>query len=175
MRFETIKDATYGWVQEFNAIPQEVMAKLAKASAYCDCNEVTPPAICDRVYVYNSGEYGEIVETLENEDGGTIYRIKLDNGNETTEESGCFDVERDDYWPMWGTMWSFGDSADDYWLEELGGLQIMADNGFRIYEQEDFGYVFGIDGCGYDFYEAHWIPLYKARGLQWHEQEEVAQ
>ena len=24
---------------------------------------------------------------------------------------------------------------------------------------------------GYDFYENHWIPLYKARGLQWHETE----
>ena len=28
-----------------------------------------------------------------------------------------------------------------------------------------------IDGAGYDFYESHWIPLYKARGLQWHETE----
>ena len=44
----------------------------------------------------------------------------------------------------------------------------MADCGFRIYEQEDYGYIFGIDGAGYDFYEAHWIPLYKARGLKWH-------
>lgn len=29
----------------------------------------------------------------------------------------------------------------------------------------------GIDGAGYDFYEAHWIPLYEARGLHWHEGE----
>ena len=67
--------------------------------------------------------------------------------------------------PMWGTMWSFGDSADDEWLEDH--LQVMADYGFRIYEHEDYGYIFGIDGCGYDFYEGHWIPLYKARGLKW--------
>ena len=45
----------------------------------------------------------------------------------------------------------------------------MADCGFRIYQSEDYGYVFGIDGAGYNFYEAHWIPLYKARGFQWHE------
>ena len=77
-----------------------------------------------------------------------------------------------DYLPMWGTMWSFGDSADDYWLEEEDGLELMAKCGFRIYEQEDFGYLFGIDGAGYSFMEAHWIPLYKARGLHWHEEEE---
>ena len=83
--------------------------------------------------------------------------------------------ERDEdanYLPMWGTMWSFGDSADDYWLEEEDGLELMAECGFRIYEQEDFGYLFGIDGAGYSFMDEHWIPLYKARGLRWHEKEE---
>lgn len=25
---------------------------------------------------------------------------------------------------------------------------------------------------GYDFYEAHWIPLYEARGLKWHKESE---
>ena len=79
--------------------------------------------------------------------------------------------ERDEdagYLPMWGTMWSFGDSADDYWLEKGDGLELMAECGFRIYEQEDFGYLFGIDGAGYSFMDEHWIPLYKARGLHWH-------
>ena len=83
--------------------------------------------------------------------------------------------ERDEdanYLPMWGTMWSFGDSADDYWLEEEDGLELMAECGFRIYEQEDFGYLFGIDGAGYSFMDEHWSPLYKARGLRWHEKEE---
>ena len=39
-----------------------------------------------------------------------------------------------------------------------------------MYESGEFGYFFGIDGAGYDFYECHWIPLYKARGLQWHDE-----
>ena len=74
----------------------------------------------------------------------------------------------DSFLPMWGTMWSFNDNVDCWWIEEESNRQSMADCGFRIYEQEDYGYIFGIDGMGYDFYEAHWIPLYKARGLQWH-------
>jgi len=74
----------------------------------------------------------------------------------------------DSFLPMWGTMWSFNNNADRMWIAEESNLQQMADCGFRIYDQEDYGYIFGIDGAGYDFYEAHWIPLYKARGLKWH-------
>ena len=72
---------------------------------------------------------------------------------------------------MWGTMWSFGDTCDDYWLSDEDGIQVMSEHGFRIYEHEEFGYFFGIDGAGYNFYEHHWQPLYDARGLQWHDKE----
>ena len=98
-----------------------------------------------------------------------LMQLDLDDVREITPGRRDEDA---DYLPMWGTMWSFGDSADDYWLEEEDGLELMAECGFRIYEQEDFGYLFGIDGAGYSFMDEHWIPLYKARGLQWHREEE---
>ena len=44
----------------------------------------------------------------------------------------------------------------------------MSKCGFRIYKSYEFGCFFGIDGMGYDFYDEHWLPLYEARGLQWH-------
>jgi len=97
-----------------------------------------------------------------------LMQLDLDDVREITPGRRDEDA---DYLPMWGTMWSFGDSADDYWLEEEDGLELMAECGFRIYEQEDFGYLFGIDGAGYSFMDNHWIPLYKARGLQWHREE----
>ena len=46
---------------------------------------------------------------------------------------------------------------------------ILSECGFRVYESEEFGLFFGIDAAGFDFYEAYWIPLYRARGLQWHD------
>ena len=100
-----------------------------------------------------------------------LMRLDLDEVLEITPGDRDEDAR---YLPMWSTMWSFGDSADDYWLEEEGGLELMAECGFRIYEQEDFGYLFGIDGAGYSFLHEHWIPLYKARGLRWHREEEPA-
>ena len=69
---------------------------------------------------------------------------------------------------MWGTMFSFDHPLDNEWLDDPDNLQTMADCGIRVYRQEDYGYIFGIDGAGYDFYEAHWVPLYIKRGLQWH-------
>ena len=73
--------------------------------------------------------------------------------------------------PMWGTMWSFGDNVNDHWLEEMGGLKLMSQCGFRIYRSEEFGYFFGLDGAGYDFYGLHWTPLYEVRGMRWHDDE----
>ncbi len=57
----TIREATNLWVnRDMSAIPLSVAEKLAKCSDYNDLMEITPPAINDRVYVFDNGEYGEI-------------------------------------------------------------------------------------------------------------------
>lgn len=167
-------EACQRWVGEFTRIPYAVVEKLIKASDYCDFNEITKPSVGDRCYCYSGdGGLGTISEMKRDEDDYTevLYTVELDDGGEVTCKSDELEVERDGSLPMWGTMWAFPDSADDYWLEELDGIQLMSDRGFRIYESEDFGYVFGIGGAGYDFYEEHWLPLYEARGLKWHDEE----
>lgn len=162
----TIRDAAERWVHEMNAIPQGIIEKLMNIGDE-DIHEVTEPAVGDRVYCYQPlSEHCGVIEDIY-EDGR--YHIQLDNDSWTDAERDDFEVERDDALPMWGTMWSFGDSADDWWLENGNGIEIMSECGFRIYESDEFGYFFGIDGAGYNFYNAHWIPLYKARGLLWHD------
>lgn len=168
MKYETINDAAHAWVAEFNAIPMAIIDKLLEQNSE-ELHEITPPSVGDRVFVFDSPadeDTGEIIERNE-----SIYTIKLDDGTSCDLEAGDFEVQHDEFLPMWGTMWAFGDSIDNWWLED-GGLQIMADCGFRIYEQEDYDYIFGIDGAGYSFYDEHWIPLYKARGLKWHKEED---
>ena len=167
MKYDTIREAAEAWVDSFNAIPSSVIEKLY-AAADDDLWEITPPAVCDRVYDYISNAYGEIIDRADDD-----YTILLDNGDTAVRAADDFSVERDSTFPMWGTMWAFGNAIDDEWLdgEYLGShVQEMADCGFRIYESEDYGHVFGIDGAGYNFYEAHWIPLYKLRGLKWHKE-----
>lgn len=171
-RFKTRKDAAEAWVSEFNAFPYGMISQLMK-DHIDDWHEVTAPSVYDRVYDYEEGECGEIVEVIEDEDGEISYLIKMDSDDhKVARNADDFEIERDDYLPMWGTLWQFNDRCDDWWLDEDDGIRKMSECGFRVYEHEEWGYFFGIDGCGYDFYEAHWVPLYKARGLQWHERED---
>lgn len=164
----TVRDATEEWVREMNAFPYDMIDKLM-AAAPDEWTELTVPATGDRVYVFDvpgNTNYGEIVGYDEESE---LYCVELDDGKKVSVSRDDFEDTRDSHLPMWGWLWQFGDSADDYWLEELDGIRIMSECGFRIYEHEEWGYFFGIDGAGYDFYEAHWEPLYRARGLQWHD------
>lgn len=169
MRYETKSDACHEWVRGFNAFPYRMIEKLI-SNDYGDWTEITPITKCDTVYVSEYNEYGEVIEIYENEDEEKIAKVELRSEEEAVEVSvDDIEVERDGFLPMWGTLWQFGDSIDDWWLEN--NLDKMAECGFRIYESYEFGYFFGIDGAGYDFYSEHWIPLYDARGLHWHESE----
>lgn len=173
MTFDTIREAANAWVDSFNAIPRGIIDKLLENNEF-ELTEVTPPSKHDRVCVTageHQWEYGEIVRCSSS---GDTFIVEMDDGDKIKVERGDVEVQRDDWLPMWGTMWAFDDNIDNWWLEEDGGLQKMADCGFRIFEQEDFGYIFGIDGAGYSFMDEHFIPLYKARGLRWHKEEEVA-
>ncbi len=163
---------------QFNSFPQSMISKLVDSDIN-NWHEVTKPSLGQRVYVnlpeeksdgtpYEGSEnYGEILERV-NED---TYIIKLYDGESIMVEEDDFELYEYAFLPMWGEMWQFKDPIDDFWLKEMDGIQVMSDCGFRIYESEEFGYFFGIDGAGYDFYESHWIPLYKKRGLQWHDSE----
>lgn len=177
----TVNEAAHEWVKEMNAIPQEMIAKLMEYDID-DWQEVTAPAIGDRVYVFelpedcdSSSDNGEVtgIYTDTDEDEKS-YEIELDDGEVIRTAADNFEVEYDGGLPMWGTMWSFGDSVDDLWLEDDGGIEKMSECGFRIFKSEEFGYFFGIDGAGYNFYEQHWEPLYRVRGLHWHDTDEVA-
>lgn len=175
MLYKTKLEACRAWVETFNAIPANVIEKLLKADCE-EITEVTKPSRYDRVELYDGSE-GEIIDIM-NTKQSPVYRVKLDTpdskGHETVLVHDCdFSVLRDGYLPMWGTLWAFDNSIDNDWLSgefDTDGLQLMSDCGFRIYEQEDYGYIFGIDGAGYDFYESHWLPLYRARGMRWDEE-----
>ena len=172
-KYKTRLGAARAWVREFNAIPIAIVEKLMKQDAD-ELYEITPPAIGDTVYVFGGPpSYGEILS--HGKDGDEMwYTVRLDNGVKVDLTLDDFCQDRYNLLPMWGTMWAFSDPTDNEWIDGYLGnhLQEMADCGFRVYIQEDYGYIFGIDGAGYDFYESHWIPLYKARGLHWSEEDD---
>lgn len=165
---KTLYDAAHEWVREFNAFPLDMIMELSEHNPE-DFEEVTLPSKGDRVYISKEDEECSEGEILNYFPVSDTYEVRLDNGNvvEFYEDEIIQDV--DDYFPMWGWMWQFSDSCDEYWLENKNGLRALSDAGFRVYKSEKWGYFFGIDGSGYDFYDEHWIPLYKKRGLNWHD------
>lgn len=98
-----------------------------------------------------------------------LYQYDIDSICELTTPASKFSA----LLPIWSTLWTFGCKFDEDWARENIGT--MRQCGFRVYEQDNFGVLFGIDGAGYDFYEAHWIPLYKARGLKWHDEHDQSE
>ncbi|MEZ6128961.1 MAG: hypothetical protein R3C59_09780 [Planctomycetaceae bacterium] len=85
--------------------------------------------------------------------------------------------------PMWGELFLICDGSvedhihkvitnidsdsDDLIRLASDGWQSVADTGVLVREFDD-ELLLGIHGAGYDFFEAHWVPLYDALGYQWH-------
>ena len=167
----TIREATEEWVnRDMNEIDSEMIQTLMEYEPE-DWSNVTPPQVGDSVYVFHiaaSGD-GTIVDVVVTDDDDKIYEIELGDRRIIRVHSDEFEVIRDCELPMWGTLWSFRDICDTDWLKD--NLDTMTECGFTVIHSDKFGYFFGIDGAGYNFYDSHWIPLYKARGLHWHDED----
>ena len=160
----TMKEECMLWVSQFKAFPISMIQKLFQADLD-DWEEITPILEGMRVFSHEFQEFGVVLQANKEISRKDSYIINLDS--EKKKESFAEDlyVVNSDYFPMWGTMWQFYDVCDEEWIEYKENQRKMAECGFRIYQSKEFGYFFGIDGAGYDFYKKHWIPLYKIRRL----------
>lgn len=71
--------------------------------------------------------------------------------------------------PVCAYYYQFSGEPDKEWLKNKENMSAMIDCGFRLFKHNIWGMFFCIDGFGYDLFEKHWIPLYKKRTLEWHE------
>lgn len=86
--------------------------------------------------------------------------------------------------PMWGSVFVAADRADQRAIAALlqplngedddraslaacGWSEVGTTGVFAL--SLDDALILGIDGAGYDFYSAHWEPLYEQLGYHWHE------
>jgi hypothetical protein len=73
------------------------------------------------------------------------------------------------YWPCaWGTMFSPRDWTDREWIKNH--VDEVEKCGFTVFECEYYEILLGLNSAGYDFFEAHWKPLYLSRRLSWHDE-----
>lgn len=163
-------EAVRRWVGEFNAVNLSLIERVMKAEGYDSFTELTKASDVGEVGI--SETYGEEVEVVWIDHNEGTMTIRPTNNE---EELGVVDIgdvsfNGDELLPMWGWMWTL-ENIDEEWVRE--NLYKVSECGFRVYEDNETGDIYlGIDGAGYDFYEQHWLPLYEARGLQWHDDEE---
>lgn len=127
----------------------------------------------DRQFVVGDETYDNAREALlaagftyhEDED---IYSLGHDDYEHYTEldvvqkavDRGLMELEDTEAFPpMWNTVWRLRYMPSAYSPQELADF-----TGATIYEDDNDHYIIGVNGGGYDFYEAHWIPLAYAYG-----------
>jgi hypothetical protein len=64
------------------------------------------------------------------------------------------------------TNFHFGEDVDRQRLVD-SGWRVIPKTGLFAFELDGF-LLLGIDGIGYDFFDAHWRPLYELLELGWH-------
>lgn len=167
----TIREAAEQWIDQFDRVPASVIEKMAQADEamnYYDSDSlrlVAGPRIaciwCGATY---EGEHSlEQLHELDQSRRGEPCPFCEGNSGDQWERG--FPVNA---FPCgWSTLFAPRDGLDREWV--LEHADAVAGLGFFVFESEDYGCLLGIDGAGYDFYDAFWIPLYRLRGLHWHE------
>jgi hypothetical protein len=71
----------------------------------------------------------------------------------------AFEYEEEPTYPMWSTLF---EARSEYMSDKLKEYKNeLADLGIYLLEIKETNTIMFICGCGYDFYEKHWGPLYR--------------
>ena len=162
-----IEKSAREWLKTIPNVPWRICEILED-----EIHEITPLGVGSSVYIHDGkrrGDYAVIQKIEKDEDGTTYCTVKI-VGEDTVLRKNADEITLDAEFgtklPAYMDMWTFehDDGESIYWLENEGGLQKMADLGFRIYEQDDYRYLFGADAVdGGLSFDEYWLPLYKAR------------
>lgn len=130
---------------------------------YLRCNDIPDPGMSISMYGEFSDEdrFSYIVESVDLEKEVVTAVTEEDDEDERIDipflELCCLDDK-----PQWSTLWAL------YHKPSYEEIMKYNDCGISVYETESSDFYIGINGCGYDFFEAHWLPLYRVEGVGWH-------
>lgn len=137
--------------QDFNCIPLDIVEKY-----------------CEELPIINPSFQTIIDEWLDNHNQDEIRIKKRTKAVYDWLEENYYDQIMDfwydsEHYPMWGTVFE----ADDYFLSEK--VEEMVNELYKIgigviESYESLNTMLFINGAGYNFYKAHWIPMYQLFG-----------
>ena len=165
---KTLRKATEEWVAQFSHVPGSVIQKLAEAggSIYSFNSDslrliASPHIICAYCLATYDGDLSVADLTA-----------AFDRGKGVP----CKDCGWDGWYleePQFGFPFESGicfvavAPCDLQWFD--ANKDEVAKLGIFVFESDQYGILLRLDKGAIDFYDAYWIPLYRLRGLRWHE------
>jgi len=144
--------ADYYLNREFNARNFLEIQEMAQADlGYIEVQNPSEEYFLNKFLDYNE-EYQQKIKKFTD--------LKKEGNEEIKEEFEVYlEEEQNNNYPMWNTVWEINHCSDYFSPEKLDEI------GLGLFEFMDSSYIF-VAGAGYDFYEAHWIPLF-SKVLPW--------
>lgn len=153
---------------KLNRVPREIFKMLYNNE---QINEVTQFSVGNRVYGIQGNFYGIIVSDKVLDDNGN----KLEGYFIVETDEDCLTVTSDELRHIFEEslpMWAFKNNADNNWIKN-DGIEKMSKLGFRIYENESYSYIFGIENYEQESLSKYWESLYNIMGLTLHMNEDI--
>lgn len=172
-------EAAHKWVSGFHQFPRDMVRTLMKAdpaswsevttlSPWADVKVSMPCQTVDGMPYQGKEPYGNLMGRMK--DG---WKIRMVDDEIVYVKGDGFKLNPLTALPKYVCLFQFDNQCDEEWLENGDGIRLMSECNFRIYRHEEWGYFFGPDMAGYSVYSTHWVPLYQARNLQWHNEDDT--
>jgi antitoxin component YwqK of YwqJK toxin-antitoxin module len=147
--FETIESLCKEWFDRtFNAVQLESFFKDSEYNATyhtgIDPEEIVSNYSLDTPQNWDNLSESDKLDWIENEDPSAFCEAQ-DEAREI----------------MWGTLFQCSEFDGKMIIEALKALGMLNGSSLRVVSSEAYeGYLIGVNGAGFDFFEAFWIPLY---------------
>lgn len=162
LEFKTEREqAEYYFNREFSSIPLDLLEQGQRGSLFKDI-QIPSTKILVQEFFDDRGNEKELKKEYRQEKGIKVKDFDEEDFIDWIKENDEFDSWRCDknWYPMWGTV--FG--CDEFWVDsEYSNVDKLYELGIGVISNDYGDYLF-IAGAGYDFYEEHWIPLFKMIG-----------
>lgn len=159
---------------EFNNIP---LSLVKKAYDYVINEKVVPlvePTLNDygltSKYEPDEPDKEECTSEREYQNEMKIYKEELESFEEYTKAYEKWESDSLNNFPTWGTIFECKSKDDANRIRD--NINEVQEMGFIILDDfDELDLCLGVDGGGYNFYEAHWSKLYDFLGMKWHDEE----
>lgn len=149
-------EATQRWLRDFSEVPGSIFRKLVNTDLAILTYESSTLTLVASPQI-ECTVCGDREPRPSEHSGATVTRR-------------CDTCHGDTYWRLggpeldfpcgWETLFSPNREVDREWIL-ANKDEISSRLDIYVFESDDYGVLLGIDGGGYDFNEAHWLPLYE--------------